>query len=102
MNDSASGKENTSDNSSDRIQMEEALRESEEKFRAIFESFYDVYYRTDRDGLMTMISPSILHQAGYLPEDVIGHPVTEFYLNVSDREVFEEELQKPVSLMITN
>lgn len=94
MNDSTSGKENAQDNSLDRIHIEEALRESEKKFRAIFESFYDVYYRTDRDGLMTMISPSILNQAGYLPEDVIGRPVTDFYSNASDREVFEEELQK--------
>jgi PAS domain S-box-containing protein len=73
---------------------EEALRENEEKYRAIFESFYDVYYRTDRDGLVTIISPSVKTQAGYEPEDVIGHPVTDFYLDPDERETFNTNLKK--------
>jgi len=78
----------------DRKRIEKALRESEEKYRAIFESFHDVYYRTDKEGLVTIISPSVRTHAGYDPEDIIGHPVTDFYLNPEDRETFIQKLKK--------
>ena len=75
-------------------QAKEALRESEEKYRAIFESFHDVYYRTDRKGLVTIISPSVRTHAGWDPEDIIGHPVTDFYRDPSKRETFREKLKE--------
>jgi len=78
----------------ERRRIEEELRKSEEKYRAIFESFYDVYYQTDKEGLITIISPSVKTQAGYDPEDVIGHPVTDFYLHPDDREKFMQELKE--------
>lgn len=78
----------------DRKRMEKALRKSEEKYRAIFESFHDVYYRTDKEGLVTVISPSVRTHAGYDPEDIIGHPVTDFYLNPEDREIFIQKLKE--------
>ncbi len=56
-----------------------ALRESEEKFRDIFESFQDVYYRSDLEGNITMISPSIEEILGYTQEEVIGKR-TEVFL----------------------
>jgi PAS domain S-box-containing protein len=78
----------------ERKHTEEALRESEEKYRAIFESFHDVYYRTDREGLVTIISPSVRSHAGWDPEDIIGHPVTDFYEDPSERENFKEKLKE--------
>jgi len=83
-----------SDEIKERRRIEEELRESEEKYRAIFESFHDVYYQTDKEGMITIISPSVKTQAGYDPEDVIGHPVTDFYLNPDDREKFVQELKE--------
>ncbi|MGD8535065.1 MAG: PAS domain S-box protein, partial [Candidatus Aminicenantes bacterium] len=77
----------------ERKRIEKALRESEEKYRAIFESFHDVYFRTDKQGLVTIISPSVRTQAGYDPEDIIGYPVTDFYLNPEDRETFIQKLR---------
>ena len=77
---------------------EEALRQREKKYRNIFESLYDVYYRTDREGLITEISPSVRRQAGYDPEDVIGHPVTDFYCDPSAREVFTKKLKETGSI----
>lgn len=78
----------------ERKNTEEALRESEEKYRAIFESFHDVYYRTDREGLVTIISPSVRSHAGWDPQDIIGHPVTDFYKDPSQRETFKEKLKE--------
>ncbi len=78
----------------DRKWAEEQLKKNEEKYRMIFESFHDVYYRTDKNGLVTEISPSVLHQAGYQPEEVIGRPVTDFYLNPQDREALMNRLRE--------
>jgi PAS domain S-box-containing protein len=73
---------------------EQDLRRSEEKYRTIFESFYDVYYRTDRDGKIIDISPSIHSQAGYDPEEVIGHPVTVFFVEPLARDVFIHKIKE--------
>ncbi|GIV39306.1 MAG: hypothetical protein KatS3mg033_1106 [Thermonema sp.] len=66
-----------------------ALKESEEKFRTIFESFQDIYYRSDLKGRILMISPSIKELGGYEPEELIGKPVTSFYTrNIDKRSAF--------------
>ncbi|MEQ9403666.1 MAG: PAS domain S-box protein [Cyclobacteriaceae bacterium] len=57
---------------------EGALIASEEKFRTIFESFQDVYFRCTLDGIVTMISPSIQEVLNYQPEDIIGKKVTNY------------------------
>ncbi len=44
---------------------EDALRESEERYRTIFENIQDVYYRSDLDGNLIMASPSVLPLLGY-------------------------------------
>ncbi len=79
---------------SERKKAEKALHESEEKYRAIFESFFDVYFRTDREGIVTLISPSVQTQAGWEPEEVIGNPVTDFYRDPQERDVFNEKLKE--------
>ncbi len=73
---------------------EDQLKKNAEKYRLIFESFHDVYYRTDRDGIITEISPSILNQAGFSPEEVIGHPVTDFYESPHDRDALMAKLKE--------
>ncbi len=68
------------------------LHASEEKFRAIFESFQDIYYRTTMTGEIIMISPSIIETTGFTPEEVIGKKIKEFYLNPRSNKLFEREL----------
>ncbi|MCC3152058.1 PAS domain S-box protein [Hymenobacter sp. BT770] len=62
-----------------------ALEAQEEKFRSIFESFQDIYYRTDEQGLLTIVSPSVREVLGYEPEEVIGQPVASYYVEPDDR-----------------
>jgi PAS domain S-box-containing protein len=62
------------------------LAAQEEKFRAIFESFQDVYYRTDDKGILTLVSPSVQDMLGYTPEEVMGTPISTYYLNPNERE----------------
>ncbi len=78
----------------DRKWAEEKLKKNEEKYRLIFESFHDVYYRTDKNGVITEISPSVFNQAGYRPEEVINHQVTDFYSNPDDRDVLMKKLRE--------
>ena len=77
---------------------ENALLKSEDKYRRIYEALTDVYYRTDREGIVTEISPSVTMQAGWDPQDVIGHPVTDFYQDPSAREIFANTLKKKGSI----
>ena len=62
-----------------RKEAELSLRHSEELFRGIFENLQDIYCRINRHGVVSMISQSVLKRLGYLPDEVIGHEVTEFF-----------------------
>ncbi|MEO6286053.1 MAG: PAS domain S-box protein [Dyadobacter sp.] len=62
-----------------RKEAELSLRHSEELFRGIFENLQDIYCRINRLGAITMISQSVLKRLGYLPGEVIGHKVAEFF-----------------------
>lgn len=74
-----------------RSQLEMAAQE--EKFRAIFESFQDIYYRTDERGVITIISPSVVDIVGYVPEEVVGHPVADYYEHPEHRADLVAELE---------
>ncbi|HTF81043.1 MAG TPA: PAS domain S-box protein, partial [Cytophagales bacterium] len=73
-------------------QTELALRESEEKFRDIFESFQDIYYRTDIDGIIEMISPSVKDLTGFSPEEMIGKKIFNYYENPKKQEKHLKQL----------
>jgi len=73
---------------------EEALRESEEKYRAIIENMQDLFYRTDLDGTITMISPSGATLAGYdSPEELIGMAIQDIYADPREREKLLDALR---------
>lgn len=57
-----------------------ALLESEEKFRTIFESFQDIYFRCKLDGEITVVSPSVEELVGYSPNTVLNRNITNYYL----------------------
>jgi len=50
----------------------EALRQSEERFRALTESTSDWIWEVDADGVYTYASPKVNDLLGYKPEEVIG------------------------------
>lgn len=54
--------------------------ESEEKFRNIFESFQDIYFRCHLDGTISLISPSVQELTDYHTYDVVGKNITNYYL----------------------
>jgi len=72
---------------------ENALAISEEKYREIFENIQDIYYRTDKEGIVTEISPSI-EKYNYRRGQIIGSPVTDFYYYQTDRDIIVEVLKQ--------
>ena len=73
---------------------EERLRHSEEKYRGIIENMQDVFYRTDMDQNLTMISPSGIRLLGY-PKDamILNQNIgTLFYGNTPQYTRFIENL----------
>ena len=75
-----------------------ALEAQEEKFRSIFESFQDVYYRTDEAGLLTIVSPSVREVLGYEPHEVLGRPVSDFYFDAEANARLGELVESTGSL----
>ncbi len=63
----------------ERKHAEEALRKSEEKYRSIFNTFDDLYYQTDMNGIITTLSPSCKKITGWDPSELIGLQVTDLY-----------------------
>jgi PAS domain S-box-containing protein len=72
-------------NITEKKRIETALRESETRYRHIFESFEDLYYETDTNGIITILSPSLFKLTGWTPEDLIGKPATFLYDNPDER-----------------
>jgi PAS domain S-box-containing protein len=78
----------------ERERIEKALRESEERYRRIFESFEDLYYQTDINGIVTILSPSLKRLTGYSEEELIGKPVTNIYVKPETRTALLDEIAK--------
>ena len=71
-----------------------AVQESEEKFRNIFESFQDIYYRTDIQGNITLISPSVYEICGFKPTELMERNISHFYHNPKKQERLIKQLLK--------
>ncbi|GAB3806870.1 hypothetical protein GCM10028819_43100 [Spirosoma humi] len=67
-----------------RKRAEIATRQSEEKFRGIFENLQDIYARVDRKGRITMISPSVFKRMGYTPDEVLGQDITQYFIDANE------------------
>nr|WP_121271003.1 PAS domain S-box protein [Pedobacter schmidteae] len=76
-----------------RKEIENDLLLSEKKYRTIFENVQDVFYQTDKEGIVTEISPSIAQHSGYLRTEIIGKSVDNFYYYTQDRERIVEQIR---------
>jgi PAS domain S-box-containing protein len=81
------------------VRAENALRESEEKYRTIIENIQDIFYRTDLTGKIMMLSPSAAKLAGYDSLDqILGKDVTMVYVEPASRDRLLEVLREKGSV----
>ena len=70
----------------ERKRIEEAVKESEKKYRNIFENAQDVFYQASLSGIILDVSPSVENHLGYKKEQLIGFSVANIYYDLSKRE----------------
>ena len=71
---------------------EEAMRESEEKFRDLYDHAPVGYHEYDKEGRITKVNRTDLEMLGYTSEELIGQPIWK--LNVGEEIVREQVLAK--------
>ena len=59
---------------------QQALRESEERFRLLFENVHDIVASLDADLRLRSVSPSVETALGYKPEELVGHRLGELHI----------------------
>lgn len=69
---------------------EDALRQSEEKYRTILESIEDGYYEVDLKGNMTFFNDPVAKMLGYTAEELIGMNNRQFMDPEVAKEVYKE------------
>ncbi len=70
----------------------ELIKQSEKKYRTIFENMQDVYFQVDAKGTLLQISPSVERYSGYKPKEIIGKGVDTLYYHVEDRKKLLETI----------
>jgi len=84
---------------SERKQAEEALRNSEEKYKNLVENIKEVIYTLDENGVITYISPAIKTILDYDSSEIIGRSFSEFVYSEDlpyQKERFERVLSGPI------
>ena len=85
----------TMEDITDRKRAAEELRESEEKYRSIFENVQDVYYESGLEGTILEVSPSVqvLTRGIFRREDLIGKSMYNFYSDPEQRRALLSAIQ---------
>ncbi|MDI6402189.1 PAS domain S-box protein [Balneolaceae bacterium ANBcel3] len=81
---------------SDRVDAEEALRKSEEKFRSLVENLNEIIYVLDKEARIAYISPNIQAISGYSAAELIGKCFVDI-VHPDDKEGRIEQFQKILS-----
>ncbi|MCA1366930.1 PAS domain S-box protein [Bradyrhizobium sp. BRP14] len=72
----------------ERKRAEEALRDSEEQWRAVFENNPTMYFMVDAAGTIVSVNPFGAEQLGYTVDELIGRPVKDIF-HEADRDAVQ-------------
>ncbi len=82
-----------------RLAAEAALRESERNYRSMLENMQEIFYRSDKEGNLVMISPSGVALLGYSSrEEMLGKKISSFYVSPQDREKILQAIRETGSV----
>jgi PAS domain S-box-containing protein len=83
---------------SERKRAEEALRESEEKWRSLFEDSRDAIYITKRNGEYVDVNQSFLDLFDYTREEITEMKAQEIYIDPDGRSKFKKQVEQKGSV----
>ncbi|MBT3208856.1 MAG: PAS domain S-box protein [Bacteroidetes bacterium] len=78
--------------------VESELKKSEEKYRSILENMIDGYYRTDKEGIVILSSPSVEEITGFDKSEINGKKISSFFTNPDDRKQFLKKIREKGSI----
>jgi len=81
-----------------RREAEHSLRQSELRYRQVFNSISDVYIEIDLDGKILEVSPSVAMHTGYSREELLGRSMGELYAYPEDRDKLLSRLSQEGSI----
>jgi PAS domain S-box-containing protein/putative nucleotidyltransferase with HDIG domain len=73
------------------VRAEEAVRQSEERFRALYEDNPSMYFMVDAQGTVLSVNPFGAEQLGYAVEELIGQSVLKVF-DPNDREAAQQQM----------
>jgi two-component system cell cycle sensor histidine kinase/response regulator CckA len=73
---------------------EEALRESEQRFRSVAENLREALMITDREDRIILANSRVRDVLGYEPDEVVGKNATDLLLPPAQRNVFRDRLRR--------
>ncbi len=82
----------------ERKKSEEALRESEEKYRALFEESKDAVYIATRDGILIDANQAFRDLFGFSRDETQNLDILRVYSDPDDRKRFQEEVERKGSV----
>jgi len=72
---------------------EKELEKSEQKYRDLVEKLTDVFFTTDKNGVISYVNPAIESLIGYSPSKVIGKHFIELF-HTEDKHIAVESIRK--------
>jgi diguanylate cyclase (GGDEF)-like protein/PAS domain S-box-containing protein len=73
---------------------EDSLRKSEGELSGILNSMQDTFFRTDIDGHIVRVSPSVEKLLGYTPDDLLGERLGDLFIEKRERRRFLVQLKQ--------
>jgi len=68
------------------------VRRKTAEMQSIFDHMQEVLYRADDKGRLLMITPSATTLLGYDRQEILGRPVTDFYIDAAERDDLRRQL----------
>jgi PAS domain S-box-containing protein len=81
-----------------RKRVEEELRESESRFRQLYDDAPVGYYELNSEGQIMRVNHTGLVMLGYAPQEIIGQPIWEF---VEEKDVSRQEFHDKITGVLT-